>query len=158
MSSKVYTAFVNKIQKQINQVQQEVSLLEEINLLNFFSLTFQQVLYPAKTQKLLAQIDEIYNQLNQLRGKVKSALNTYANVKQLEDQEHEIEFETDDSNKSAFLSDLLSLLEQINFIEHELERKDLRYFINKKNNQISEFEQSFEDKENIDWKDLNIKF
>ena len=157
MSSTVYTAFINKIQNQINQVQQEVNLMEEINLFNFFSLTFQQVLYPAKTQKLLAQIDEINNKLNQLRGKVKSALNTYAIVNKSEDQEHKIEFETDDSNKSAFLSNLLSLLEQINFIEHELERKDIRYFINKKRNQNSELGQNHEDQENIDWKDLNIK-
>lgn len=158
MSSKVYTAFINKIQKQINQMQQDISLMEKINLLNFLSLTFEQVLYPAKTQKALSQIDEMYNQLNQLRGKVKSAINTYAIVKRSEDQEHKIEFETDDSNKSAFLSNLLSLLEQINFIEHELERKDIRCFINKERNQNSELGQNHEDQESIDWEDLNIKF
>lgn len=55
-----------------------------------------------------------------------------------------------------FFSNLLNLLEQINFIEHELERKDIRYFINKKSN-ISESERDYKDKENIDWQELNIK-
>ncbi|MGK7897190.1 MAG: hypothetical protein AB4372_27130 [Xenococcus sp. (in: cyanobacteria)] len=157
MSSKVYTAFVNKTQKQIDEVQRQVSLMKNINFLSFLSLTFEQVLSPANTQKLLAQIDEMYMKLNQLRGKVKSALNTYAIVKQSEDREYETEFETDDSNKSAFFSNLLNLLEQINFIEHELNSKDIRYFINKKNKKISELELGYENEDNIDWEELNIK-
>lgn len=102
MSSKVYTVFVNKTQKQINEVRRQVSLMENINFIKFLSLTLEKILYPANTQKLLTQIDEMYNKLNQLRGKVKSALNTYVIGKQSEVKEHEMEFETDNSNKSAF--------------------------------------------------------
>lgn len=156
MSGKVYTIFIDKTQKQINEIHRQVGLMENINFLSFLSLALEKVLFSANTQKSLAQIDEMYMKLNQLRGKVKSALNTYAVVNQSKAQEHEIELKTDDSNKSAFFSDLLNLLEQINFIEQELSSKDIRCFINQ-NNRISKSEIACKDKESIDWEELNIK-
>ncbi|MDZ8108073.1 MAG: hypothetical protein RM338_20955 [Nostoc sp. DedQUE12a] len=157
MGSRAYVKLIDKIQGQIDDVRQEIRYLEDVNLVSFFLLTVGKILHPTKTEEISTQIEEIYNRLNQLRGRLRSALNTYAIASTAENQQSETQHETEDSEKQAFFSSLMSLLEQINFLEHELRRKDIKYFVNHKNNETSELRQNTKSQEDIDWEELKIK-
>ncbi|MBD2214754.1 hypothetical protein H6G27_33630 [Nostoc linckia FACHB-104] len=158
MSSRAYVKLIDKIQGQIDDVRQDICYLEDINLLSFFLLTVGKILHPTKTEEIFTQIEEIYNRLNQLRGRLRSALNTYAIASTAENQQSQTQHQTEDSEKQAFFSNLMGLLEQINFLEHELRRKDIRYFVNQTNNETSTLTQNADSQKDIDWEDLKLKF
>jgi len=161
MGNGAYVKLIKKIQRQIDDVRQNIYSIEDVNLMRFLTFTVGRILYPIRMGESFTQLEEMYNELNQLRGRVRSALNTYgivSGVEKLEKQEIQMRPETGDIENRAFLSNLLNLSEQINFLEHELRRKDVRYFADPKSNETSKFRQTSINQEDADWEDLRLKF
>jgi hypothetical protein len=154
MGNEAYPKLIKKIQGQIDSMQQEICSLEDSNFLNFLMTTVNKFLHPLETVEVLIRLDEMYGELNQLRGRVRSALSTYGISSLAEDSETEAE----SVGSQAYFSKLLDLLEGINLLEQDLRRKDARCFGDSKGEVSLKSRRSLSNLGNDDWEDLKLKF
>lgn len=149
-SSKAYEKLINKIQHNLIDLEKKIDTHPDVNILNLPLIIF-------KSFSFSSQIKELDDELNQLRGKVKSALDTY--VKTVYRQKN-IEIQTNIENEASinqgYLSKLMRLLEKIALLEDKLRRKSLQNFLDNTTEKNSEKKIRNISMDDIDWEELDL--
>lgn len=149
-SNSTYDHLIQRIESKIVELEIEVNSLPHISFLTFFVVLPQAIFHPS-------QFDELYYKIHQLRGKVKSALDTYAHTssgeKNLELSNKEKAIEQSEKN---YFSKFMKLLEEIAFLENELNQKNIGSFFNSNNsNHHINFTKTLSKNGEIDWSNLD---
>ena len=151
-SNRAYEKLLDKIQNHLIELHKEINSLPDVNLFNLPLIVFNSILFPS-------QITELFHKLNQLRGKVKSALDTYTKTaSREEDIEIQINPENESSINQGYLSRLMQLLEEIALLEDKLRRKSLPEFLGNTTEKSSGRKSSGKNRNDIDWDELDLKF
>lgn len=152
-SNRAYEKLIDKIQNHLIDLHKEINSLPDVNLLNLPLIVFKSFLFPS-------QITESYHKLNQLRGKVKSALDTYTKTAaREEDIETQTNLEDESSINQGYFSKLMQLLEEIALLDDELRRKSFSEFLgNTTEEKNSGSKSSGKNGDDIDWDELDLKF
>ena len=156
MTNKAYTKLLEKSKQQIDSLEREISLLEDANFVHFLSTFLRKVLFPSGSGAVESRIDELSNELNQIKGRLKSTLTTYAISAENESNVTLLVADApslDAEDTQGFLSPLLSLLEEVRFLEDELHKKDVRYFAGNSAHSVGGLENDAED---VDWETFNL--
>lgn len=149
-TNNTYNHLIQRIENKIVELEREVNSLTDINFLSFPFVWYRAIVYPS-------QFDELYYRIHQLRGKVKSALDTYAHIS-TEEQNLELSHEEkaiEQSEKNNF-SNFMKLLEKIAYLENDLNQKNIRLFFNGTNsNSYANSTNDLSKNKNIDWSTLD---
>ncbi len=149
-NNKAYEKLIDKIQHRLIDLEQKINTLPDINLLNLPVIIF-------KSFSSSSQIKELDDELNQLRGKVKSTLDTYVRTNS---REESIEGQKDTNNESSFnrgyLSKLMQLSEEINLLKNKLDKKSLQSFLDNKTEESVGRTTISKNSDDINWEELDI--
>jgi hypothetical protein len=137
-----YDKFINKINNIILDLEHEIDSLPDIGIANFVSIIL-------KNKELSSRVNEISYKLEQVRGKLRSAMDTYAITSvSIDNREVSLEPNEDESVSQGYLLKLMRLSEKVALLEGRLSQKNIREFMSdgKRN----------KDSSRIDWDDLKL--
>lgn len=118
-----YDKLINKTHNLLFNLEQKIDLLPDVNISNLFSIIFRH-------NKSSVHIRELHCQLNQIKGKIKSALDTYTTTCIIQENIEMLSGIDDDLNTNqGYLLKLMYLSERIIFLEDKLSRKSVEDFI-----------------------------
>jgi hypothetical protein len=137
-----YDKLINKIGSILLDLEQDIDSLPDIGISNFVVAMF-------KNKELSSRVNEISYKLEQVRGKLRSAMDTYAITSvSIDDRETSLPPNEDESVSQGYLLKLMRLSEKVILLEERLSQKNIREFINDANRN--------KDSSRIDWDDLKL--
>ena len=121
MTNKAYQKLLTKLESNIQTIEQQINLLPDVDLSNLLMLVVKNLLKKSNADNNL-DIDEIYHQLNSVRGKALSAIDTYSRT-------------TDPISEQKYLAQLRHIMNEVTRLERILKTKDIGQFFVAKNHQ-----------------------
>ena len=130
MSSKAYRKVISKAEKHIKIAAAEIAAMDDASLRMLFGSLLRKLFTQGELNGTEKKIVRLSAQLTQIKGKLKSTLNTYV-IANREESTPSITHNDIDKreDESEFLAPLLSLLEEVHTLESELRKKDTQYLI-----------------------------
>lgn len=124
MSNMAYEKLISKLRSQLASLEEQIEILPDVNVSNLLVTVVKIFLGQSNPIK----IDELYGELNNIRGKALTAIDTYSRTvgESTEDVIPENRHTSERMSEKGYLAQIRHILNEVARLENFLKQKDFR--------------------------------